>query len=38
MGRRDKLTIRQLYRSVLPALGGPVFKGDPTQVSDQMED
>jgi alkanesulfonate monooxygenase SsuD/methylene tetrahydromethanopterin reductase-like flavin-dependent oxidoreductase (luciferase family) len=38
MGRRDRLTIRQLYQSVLPALGGPVFKGDPNQVADQMED
>jgi alkanesulfonate monooxygenase len=38
MGRRDNLTIRQLYQSVLPALGGPVFKGSPSQVADQMED
>jgi alkanesulfonate monooxygenase SsuD/methylene tetrahydromethanopterin reductase-like flavin-dependent oxidoreductase (luciferase family) len=38
MARRDNLTIRQLYQHITPALGGPVFKGDPTQVADEMED
>ncbi len=38
MIRRDQLTIRQAYQRVLPAIGGPVFKGDPTQVADAMED
>ncbi len=34
MARRDNLTIRQTYQRVLPAIGGPVFKGDPVQVAD----
>jgi len=38
MARRDNLTIRQTYERTLPALGGPVFKGTPTQVADEMED
>jgi N-acetyl-S-(2-succino)cysteine monooxygenase len=38
MARRDKLTIRETYQRTLPALGGPVFKGTPTQVADEMED
>jgi alkanesulfonate monooxygenase len=38
MARRDNLTIRQLYQHITPALGGPVFKGSPTQVADEMED
>lgn len=38
MARRETLTIRQLYQRVLPAIGGPVFKGSPTQVADEMED
>ena len=38
MARRDKLTIRQTYERTLPALGGPVFKGTPTQIADEMED
>src|SRR5258708_17524507 len=38
MARRDGLNIRQTYERTLPALGGPVFKGSPTQVADEMED
>lgn len=38
MAKREKLTIRQTYERTLPALGGPVFKGTPTQVADEMED
>ena len=38
MARRDTLSIRQTYERVLPALGGPVFKGDKVQVADEMED
>ena len=35
---RDNLTLRETYQRTLPALGGPVFKGSPTQVADEMED
>ncbi len=38
MARRDGLTLRETYQRTLPALGGPVFKGSPTQVADEMED
>lgn len=38
MARRDGLSIRQTYERTLPALGGPVFKGSPSQVADEMED
>jgi alkanesulfonate monooxygenase len=38
MAQRDNLTIRETYERTLPALGGPVFKGSPTQVADEMED
>jgi N-acetyl-S-(2-succino)cysteine monooxygenase len=38
MVRRETLTIRQTYERTLPALGGPVFKGSPTQVAEEMED
>jgi alkanesulfonate monooxygenase len=38
MMRRDRLTIRETYERVLPALGGPMFKGTAAQVADQMED
>jgi alkanesulfonate monooxygenase len=38
MARRDNLTIRQTYERVLPAIGGPVFKGTASQVADEMED
>ncbi|HWX48540.1 MAG TPA: LLM class flavin-dependent oxidoreductase [Roseomonas sp.] len=38
MARRENLTIRQTYQRVVPSLGHVVFKGDPVQVADQMED
>jgi N-acetyl-S-(2-succino)cysteine monooxygenase len=38
MAARDDLTIRQTYERVLPSMGHVVFKGDPKQVADQMED
>jgi alkanesulfonate monooxygenase len=38
MAKRDSLTLRETYQRTLPALGGPVFKGSPTQVADEMED
>jgi alkanesulfonate monooxygenase SsuD/methylene tetrahydromethanopterin reductase-like flavin-dependent oxidoreductase (luciferase family) len=38
MATRDSLTIRQTYERVLPSMGHVVFKGDPKQVADQMED
>ncbi len=38
MARRERLSIRQTYQRVLPAIGGPVFKGSATQVADEMED
>jgi len=38
LARDNKLNIRQTYQRTLPALGGPVFKGSPTQVADEMED
>lgn len=36
--KRDNLSIRQTYQRTPPALGGPVFKGSPSQVADEMED
>lgn len=38
MARREALTIRQTFQRVLPAIGGPMFKGNPIQVADEMED
>jgi FMN-dependent oxidoreductase (nitrilotriacetate monooxygenase family) len=38
MAERDDLTIRQTYERVLPSMGHVLFKGDPKQVADQMED
>jgi FMN-dependent oxidoreductase (nitrilotriacetate monooxygenase family) len=38
MARREDLSIRQTYERVLPAIGGPVFKGNAMQVADEMED
>jgi len=32
------LTIRQAYQTLLPLSSGPLFKGSPTQVADQIED
>ncbi len=38
MVRREGLSIRQTYERVLPSIGGPMFKGSPTDVADEMED
>ncbi|HWK47640.1 MAG TPA: LLM class flavin-dependent oxidoreductase [Stellaceae bacterium] len=38
MARRENLTIRQTYERVLPSIGGPLFKGNPSQIADEMED
>ena len=38
MVRREGLTVRQAYERLLPAIGGPMFKGSPAQVADLMED
>jgi FMN-dependent oxidoreductase (nitrilotriacetate monooxygenase family) len=38
MAKRDSLTVRQTYQRVLPSMGHVVFKGNPSQVADQMED
>ncbi|MBR0645341.1 LLM class flavin-dependent oxidoreductase [Roseomonas hellenica] len=38
MARRDVLTIRQTYQRVVPSLGHVLFKGNPIQIADQMED
>lgn len=38
MARRESLTIRQTYERVLPSMGHIVFRGNPAQVADQMEE
>ncbi|MGI4941899.1 MAG: LLM class flavin-dependent oxidoreductase [Janthinobacterium lividum] len=38
MIRREDLTVRQAYERLLPAIGGPMFKGSPAEVADTMED
>ena len=38
MIRREGLTVRQAYERVLPAIGGPAFKGNAREVADQMEE
>jgi alkanesulfonate monooxygenase SsuD/methylene tetrahydromethanopterin reductase-like flavin-dependent oxidoreductase (luciferase family) len=38
MAARDGLTIRQTYERVLPSMGHVTFKGNATDVVDQMED
>jgi FMN-dependent oxidoreductase (nitrilotriacetate monooxygenase family) len=38
MIRREGLTVRQAYERLLPAIGGPMFKGSPAAVADVMED
>jgi FMN-dependent oxidoreductase (nitrilotriacetate monooxygenase family) len=38
MVKRDNLTIRQTYQRVLPSMGFIVFKGNPVQIVDQMEE
>jgi alkanesulfonate monooxygenase len=38
MIRREGLTVRQAYERLLPAIGGPMFKGSPVEVADMMEE
>jgi alkanesulfonate monooxygenase SsuD/methylene tetrahydromethanopterin reductase-like flavin-dependent oxidoreductase (luciferase family) len=38
MIRREGLTVRQAYERLLPAIGGPMFKGSPAEVADLMEE
>jgi FMN-dependent oxidoreductase (nitrilotriacetate monooxygenase family) len=38
MARMEGLTVRQAYRKILPQMAGNMFKGDPIQVADLMED
>ena len=38
MIRREGLTIRQAYERLLPAIGGPMFKGNAAEIADLMED
>ncbi len=38
MVKAEGLTVRQAYRKILPQMAGNMFKGDPVQVADQMEE
>ncbi len=38
LARSENLTIRQTYERVVPSLGHVMFKGNPVQIADQMED
>jgi FMN-dependent oxidoreductase (nitrilotriacetate monooxygenase family) len=38
MAQREGLTVRQTYQRVVPSIGHVLFKGNPVQVADQMED
>ena len=38
MASRENLTVRQTYERVLPSMGHIVFKGNPKQIVDQMEE
>jgi alkanesulfonate monooxygenase len=38
MAAREKLTIRQTYERIIPSMGHIVFRGNPVQVADQMEE
>jgi alkanesulfonate monooxygenase SsuD/methylene tetrahydromethanopterin reductase-like flavin-dependent oxidoreductase (luciferase family) len=38
LAKREKLTIRELYKRIVPSAGHIVFKGSAVQVADQMED
>ncbi|WP_428487785.1 LLM class flavin-dependent oxidoreductase [Rhodopila sp.] len=38
MAARDRLTIRQTYERVLPSMGHVTFKGNASDIADQMED
>jgi N-acetyl-S-(2-succino)cysteine monooxygenase len=38
LAKRENLSIRQAYQRVVPSLGHVLFKGNPMQIADQMED
>lgn len=38
LAKKEGLTIRQMYKLIVPAAGHVMFKGDPIQVADQFED
>jgi FMN-dependent oxidoreductase (nitrilotriacetate monooxygenase family) len=38
MIRREELTIRQAYERLLPAIGGPMFRGNAAEIADLMEE
>ena len=38
LAKEQKLTIRQMYKLIVPSAGHIVFKGSAAQVADQMED
>ncbi|WP_254070721.1 LLM class flavin-dependent oxidoreductase [Acidisphaera sp. L21] len=38
LAETENLTIRQTYERVVPSLGHVLFKGNPVQIADQMED
>lgn len=38
LAKKENLTIRQMYKTVLPGEGHVVFKGNPVQIADQMEE
>jgi FMN-dependent oxidoreductase (nitrilotriacetate monooxygenase family) len=38
LAKQQKLTIRQMYKLIVPSSGHVVFKGNPVQVADQLED
>lgn len=38
LATRENLSIRQAYERVVPSLGHVLFKGNPMQIADQMED
>jgi len=38
LAKKENLTIRQMYKLIVPAAGHVMFRGDPVQVADQMED
>jgi hypothetical protein len=38
LAKKEGLTIRQMYETVLPGEGHVIFKGTPVQIADQMEE
>ena len=38
VARKEGLSVRQTYKRILPQMAGNMFKGDPTQVADVMEE